>query len=90
MSNSSIRLIDGILSDATTPGQNGFGSDANERVLRIPTSYSITGASLSDCLMSYPGHSFGITPLQRCSRYILQPQPTVYGNFCKGLMSNIQ
>ena len=28
--------------------------------------------------MSYPGHSFGggLTPLQRCSQCILQPQPT--------------
>ena len=32
----------------------------------------------SDCLESCAGHSLwgGLTPLQRCSRYILQPQPT--------------
>ena len=32
----------------------------------------------SDCLVSYPGHSLGggLTPLQRSSRCILQPQPT--------------
>ena len=33
------------LSGATTLGQNGPGSDANEGVLRIPLSSSITGAS---------------------------------------------
>ena len=41
------------LSSATTPGQ----SDNNERVLRIPQSSCITGASPSDCLVSYLGHS---------------------------------
>ena len=35
------------------------------------------GASSSDCLVSYLGHSWrGLTPLQRCSWFILQPQPT--------------
>ena len=35
------------------------------------------GISPSDCLVSYPEHTLGsFTPLQRCSRYILQPQPT--------------
>ena len=35
--------------------------------------------------MSYPGHSLGggLTPLQRCSRCILQPQPT--GQTCIGI-----
>ena len=68
---SSIRHIDRTLS--------GPGSDGNEGVLCIPQSSSITGASLSDCLVSYPGHSLGewrLTPLQRCSQYILQPQLT--------------
>ena len=65
------------LSDATTPGQSGPGSDNNEGVLRIPQSSSITATSSSDCLMSYPGHSFGsLIPLQRCSQCIVQPQPT--------------
>ena len=59
------------------PDQSGFGSNGNEGVLCIPQSSSITGTSPSDCLVSYPGHSLGgLTPLQRCSRYILQPQPT--------------
>ena len=61
------------------PGQSGPGSNGNERVLCIPQSPSITGTSPSDCLVSYPGQSVGggeLTPLQRYSRCILQPQPT--------------
>ena len=57
MSNSSIWPIDGTLSSATTPGQSRPGSDSNERVFHIPQNSSITGASLSECLVSYPGHS---------------------------------
>ena len=46
-------------------------------MLRIPQSSSITGASPSDILVSYPGLSLGsLTSLQRCSRCILQPQLT--------------
>ena len=56
---SSIRPIDRTLSGATTLGQSGPGSDGNERVLRISQSYSITGTSPSDCLVSYPGRSLG-------------------------------
>ena len=61
------------------PGQSGPGSNDNEGVLRIIQSPSITWTSPSDCLVSYPGHSWwggGLTPLQRSSRCILQPQPT--------------
>ena len=36
-----------------------LGVMAIERVLCIPESSSITGTSLSDCFVSYPGHSFG-------------------------------
>ena len=43
-------LLIGPLSDPTTPGQSGPGSDDNERVLRIPQRSSITGTSPSDCL----------------------------------------
>ena len=52
------------------PGQSGHESDSNEEVLRILQSPSSTGTSLSDCLVSYLGHSLGggLTPLQRCSR----------------------
>ena len=55
MSNTSIWPIDRTLSDATTPGQSGLRSNGNEGVLQIPQS-SKPGASLSDCLVSYPSH----------------------------------
>ena len=43
----------------------------------LSQSSSITGISLSDCLVSYLGHSSGnLNPLQRSSRCILQPLPT--------------
>ena len=47
------------LSDATAPGQSGPGRDGNNGVLCILQSFGITGASLSDCLVSYLGHSLG-------------------------------
>ena len=56
MSDDSIWPIDGTLSGATTLGQSGPGSNGNEGVLHIPQSSSVTGASSSDCLMSYPGN----------------------------------
>ena len=56
---SSIWPIDRTLSGATNPGQSGSGSYGNEGVLRIPKISSITGASPSDSLVSYPGHSLG-------------------------------
>ena len=48
-----------VLSGATIPGQTGSGSNGNKGVLHIPQSPSITGTSPTDCLVSYPGHSFG-------------------------------
>ena len=54
MSDNLIWPIDRTLSGATTPGQSEHESDSNEEVLRIPQSFSITEASLSDCLVSYP------------------------------------
>ena len=42
-----------------TPGQSEPGSDGNEGVLRISQRSSITVASLSDCWVSYLGHSLG-------------------------------
>ena len=66
MSNSSIWPIDRTLSDATTLSQSRSGSDGNEGVLCIPQSSSITRASPSDCLLSYPGYSLeGVLSLQR-------------------------
>ena len=49
--------IDRIPSGATTLGQSGHGSNVNEGVLCIPQSSIITGALLSDCLVSHSGHS---------------------------------
>ena len=57
MSNSSIWPIDRTIPDATIPGLSGAGSDGNKYVLAITQSPSITQASPSDCLVSYPGHS---------------------------------
>ena len=51
--------IDRTLLGATTPGQSGLGSNGNKEVFCIPQSSRITGASPSDCLVSYPGHSLG-------------------------------
>ena len=59
--------IDRALLGATTPGQSEHGSNGNEGVLHTPQSPSITGTSLSYCLMPYPGDSFmeGVLPLCR-------------------------
>ena len=59
MSNSSIWCLDRILSDTTTLGQSGPGSNSNEGILHISLSSSITEALASDCLESYAGHSLG-------------------------------
>ena len=74
---SSIWLIDRALSSATTPGKSIPVSDRNQGSLRIPQILAISGASLLDCLMSYQDTRWGsLTPLQRCSRCIPQPQST--------------
>ena len=52
-------MRDKTLLGISTPGQSGPGSDGNEGVLCIPQSSSITGASLSDCVMSLPACSLG-------------------------------
>ena len=44
------------LSSATSLGQSEPVSDDNKGVLHIPQSSSITEASPSDCLVSYPEH----------------------------------
>ena len=75
-SNSSIWPIDRTLSSATTPVQSVPKSYGNEGVLHIPQSSSIRWATSSDCLVSYPRHSFwrgGLTPLQRCSHVFYSP-----------------
>ena len=55
----SIWPIDRTLSGATTPGQSGPESNGNEGVFCI-FQISTAGASPSDNLMSYPGHSLGV------------------------------
>ena len=83
---SSIWFIIRTLWGAITQGLSGPGSNGNERILRIPQSSIITGASPSDCLVSYPGRSFGgLTPLQRYSRCFLQLHPTSPGT-CRGVL----
>ena len=59
MPNSSIWPFDRSLSGATTPSQRGPESNGNEGALIISQSSSITGASPSNCLVSYPRHSLG-------------------------------
>ena len=54
---SSFKHIDRTPLGATTPGWSGPWSDNNKGVFRIPQSFSITGASPSDCLVSYLGYS---------------------------------
>ena len=62
------------LSGATIPGQSGPRSNGNKGVLRIPQSSSITRASPSDCLVSYPGHSSYASAEKQL--VYLQPQST--------------
>ena len=45
--------------DATTSGQSGSSSDANEERFRIPQSSSITGTSQLDCSVSYQDTRWG-------------------------------
>ena len=69
----SIKPRDRTLSGANALGKSG--SESNGSVFCIPQSSSITEASPSNYLVSYPGHtSRCLIPPQRCSRCILQPQ----------------
>ena len=55
--------------------QSGPGNNGNERVPCIPKSSSITGTSLSDCLVSYPEHSLGGSySSSKMQSVFLQPQ----------------
>ena len=54
---SSFWPIDRTLSGATTPGQIGHGNNGTGGIHQIPQSSGIIGASLSECLVSYLGHS---------------------------------
>ena len=59
MSNTSVWPRDWTLSSATILGYCGPGNNDNKEVLYIPQHSNITGASPSDCFMSYPGHLLG-------------------------------
>ena len=69
MSNSSFLPIDRTLTGATTPGQSGPGSDNNKWVFCFLQ--CITRASLSECLVSYPGYSLEVS-------YLSAEMKTVY------------
>ena len=58
------------------PRKSGPNTNGNEGVLHIPQS-SKSGSSPSDCFVSYPVHSLGVSyPSEKYSQYILWPQPT--------------
>ena len=92
MSNSSIWPIDRTLLGATTLGHCGPGSDGNEGVLNIPQSSCITGASPSDCLVLYPGHSLWVL-VQFSISTLFSSGPVGWGcwihslHLCRGLRS---
>ena len=67
MSNISIWSTDRIQSGAITSSQSGPGSYDIKGVLRIPQRSSITAVSPSDCLVSYPGDSLGMSLLWRAA-----------------------
>ena len=77
---SSIWPINRALSGAITQSQSWPGNDGIKGVLHIPQSSGIIETSASDFLVSYIRTLVvvvgGLTPLQRCSWFILQPQPT--------------
>ena len=77
---SSIQPIDRTLSDATTAGQIGPGCDGNEGVLCIPQNFSIPGASPSDCLVSYAGHSLGVSYLSAEMQSMYSAAPANWAN----------
>ena len=63
--------MDRTLSGATNTAKRGPGSDGNEGVLHVHQSSSINGVLPSDCLVSYPGHSFG-------KYYLSAEKPSMY------------
>ena len=54
---SSIWPRDRILSDASTPSKSEPGSDGSKRGIPHSQKSNIHEASLSECLVSYAGHS---------------------------------
>ena len=80
-SNSSICLFDRTLSGANTPGNSGPSSNGNKGVLHIHQSSSIIGASASDCLMSYAGHSLDAGEGSYLSAEMLSVYSTALANW---------
>ena len=77
---SSIWPIDRTLSCASTPNQNGAGSNGNEVTFHIPKSFSVTWNSPSDCWAWYPGHSFEVcyTSAKKKSVYFTAPADKLF------------
>ena len=72
--------IDGTRSGSTSPDQSGPGSDGNQGILHIPHSCR-TGGSPSNSFVLYLEHLLverSLTPLQRFSQCILQPNQLGY------------
>ena len=69
-------------------GQSGPGSYGTEGVLHISQSSSITGASPSDSLESYPGYSLGESypSAEMKSAYSVAPEVREFIPFQKGLV----
>ena len=83
MSNSFISLIERTLTGATTPRQSGSGSNGSDGVLRI------TGASPSDDLISYPGHSLlGVSYPSAEMQSVYSPAPADWAEHVK-ISSNL-
>ena len=70
--------IDRTISGATTPGQNGPGSNDNGEVCCIFQSSNITGISPSDCLVSY---------LLERRFYPSEEMQFVHSTGCKGVVN---
>ena len=88
ISNSSLWPINITMSEATTPGYCGLGSDVSEGVFHIPQSFSLSGDSLSDCFVISRTLVGGGTRLQRSNWCILQPSRLVRAYF-QSAVSNV-
>ena len=92
MSNSSIWPMAGTLSDTNKRSQSELGSDGNEKVLYIPHSSGITGASPSYCLGLYRGYSLvrvGLTPLKQSVYFIASADVTWNKNEIRITVSSV-
>ena len=70
------------LTGATTPGQSGPRGNGNEGTLNIPQNSSITRASPSDCLVSYPGHALWESYLSADMQSVYSTSPANWANIC--------